>query len=175
MVTRKGTSGKKTKEVKTAVNVIADPVKTEEKQKTEVKPETKTQTEEKAEAKAEIKSQTEEKGKAKVEKMAADTVEKIAKKAVKSTDAAKNVAKAVTETATKTVKKAAKKDMKVKAFVEYYGKQVEEKDMIARVKKAWTKSGKKVGDIKEMNLYIKPEENAVYYVINGTETGSVEF
>ena len=43
------------------------------------------------------------------------------------------------------------------------------------VKKAWTKSGKKVGDIKEMDLYIKPEENAVYYVINGTETGAVEF
>ena len=62
-----------------------------------------------------------------------------------------------------------------KAFVEYYGKQVEEKDIIARVKKAWTRSGKKVGDIKEMDLYIKPEENAVYYVINGTETGAVEF
>ena len=59
--------------------------------------------------------------------------------------------------------------------VEYYGKQVEEKDIIARVKKAWTRSGKKVGDIKEMDLYIKPEENAVYYVINGTETGAVEF
>ena len=64
---------------------------------------------------------------------------------------------------------------KIKAFVEYYGKQVEEKDIIARVKKAWTRSGKKVGDIKEMDLYIKPEENAVYYVINGTETGAVEF
>lgn len=63
----------------------------------------------------------------------------------------------------------------LKAFVEYYGKQVEEKDIIARVKKAWTRSGKKVGDIKEMDLYIKPEENAVYYVINGTETGAVEF
>ena len=62
-----------------------------------------------------------------------------------------------------------------KAFVEYYGKQVEEKDIIARVKKAWTRSGKKVGDIKEMDLYIKPEENAVYYVINRTETGAVEF
>ena len=62
-----------------------------------------------------------------------------------------------------------------KAFVEYYGKQVEEKDIIARVKKAWTRSGKKVGDIKEMDLYIKPEEHAVYYVINGTETGAVEF
>ena len=43
------------------------------------------------------------------------------------------------------------------------------------MKKAWTASGKKVGDIKTMDLYIKPEETTVYYVINGTETGSVEF
>lgn len=75
-----------------------------------------------------------------------------------------------------TVKKpAAKKEIKIKAVVEYYGKQVEEKDMIARVKKAWTKSGRKVGDIKSMELYIKPEEAAVYYVINGTDTGAVAF
>lgn len=123
MVTKKGTSVKKAPEVKSAVNVIADPVKKEE----------------------------------------------------KTVEAAKNVVKAATKTATKTVKKAAKKEIKVHAFVEYYGKQVEEKDIIARVKKAWTRSGNKVGDIKEMNLYIKPEENAVYYVINGKETGSVEF
>ena len=119
--------------------------------------------------------QTKEKVEDKVEKAAADTVEKITRKAVKGAGAAKTVAKAVTKTATKTVKKAAKKDIIIKAFVEYYGKQVEEKDIIARVKKAWTRSGKKVGDIKEMDLYIKPEENAVYYVINGTETGAVEF
>lgn len=74
-----------------------------------------------------------------------------------------------------TAKKAPKKEIKVKAVVEYYGKQVEEKEIIARVKKAWTKSGKKVGDIKSMELYIKPEEAAVYYVINGTATGAVEF
>lgn len=72
-------------------------------------------------------------------------------------------------------KKTTKKEMKVKAVVEYYGKQVEEKEIIARVKKAWTKTGKKVGDIKSMELYIKPEEAAVYYVINGTATGAVEF
>ena len=161
MVTKKGTPVKKTKDVKIAANVMADSIKTEEKAKAEIK--------------TEIMPQTKEKVEAKVEKAAADSVEKIAKKAVKGADAAKNVEKAVTKTATKTVKKAAKKDIKVKAFVEYYGKQVEEKDIIARVKKAWTKSGKKVGDIKEMDLYIKPEENAVYYVINGTETGVVEF
>lgn len=80
------------------------------------------------------------------------------------------------ETKKPAAKKAAtKKEIKVKAFVEYYGKQVEEKEMIARVKKAWTKTGKKVGDIKTMELYIKPEEAAVYYVINGTETGAVAF
>ena len=173
MVTKKGTPVKKTKDVKIAENVMADSIKTEEKAKAEVKTEIKPQTKEKveAEAKTEIKPQTKEKVEAKVEKAAADTVEKITKKAVKGAGAAKTVAKAVT----KTVKKAAKKDIKIKAFVEYYGKQVEEKDIIARVKKAWTRSGKKVGDIKEMDLYIKPEENAVYYVINGTETGAVEF
>lgn len=110
-----------------------------------------------------------------------------AKKAVK-TEAAKTAeAKAAdtekaAETKTKaaakktTKKPAAKKEIKVKAYVEYQGKQAEEKKIIADVKKAWTKSGgRKVGDIKTMDLYIKPEEDAVYYVINGTETGSVAF
>ena len=67
------------------------------------------------------------------------------------------------------------KDVKIAANVMADSIKTEEKDIIARVKKAWTRSGKKVGDIKEMDLYIKPEENAVYYVINGTETGAVEF
>ena len=64
---------------------------------------------------------------------------------------------------------------KTSMFVEYQGKKVEDKAMIAAVKKAWTKSGRKIGDIKTMTLYVKPEEDAVYYVINTTETGSVAF
>ncbi len=46
-------------------------------------------------------------------------------------------------------KRPSKKDMKVRTFVEFYGKQVEEKEMIARVKKAWTKKGKRVGEIED--------------------------
>lgn len=84
-------------------------------------------------------------------------------------------AKSDTMKKTPAKKPAAKKEMKVRSYVEYMGKQVEEKDMIAAVKKAWTRSGRKVGDIKEMDLYIKPEESAIYYVINGTNTGSVAF
>ena len=101
-----------------------------------------------------------------------------------TTATTKDVTAKVTAPVTKTSEKAetTKKAETVKAvaatvsaFVEYFGKQVEEKDMIARVKKAWTSSGRKIGDIKTMELYIKPEESAVYYVINGTETGAVAF
>lgn len=95
----------------------------------------------------------------------------VKKETAKKTLAKKTLAKKTTAKNTTD-----KKDIKVKAIVEYYGKQVEEKDMIASVKKAWTKaSGKKIGDIKTMDLYIKPEEGAVYYVVNGTDTGAVAF
>ena len=95
------------------------------------------------------------------------------KKAAATTEKA-----AETKTTTKkpaAKKTTAKKDMKVKTVIEYYGKQVDEKDVIASVKKVWTKKGNKIGDIKTMELYIKPEEAAVYYVINGTESGAVAF
>ena len=109
-------------------------------------------------------------------KNVAAEVKPAAKKAVKETKAA---AKTVVEETKKAAKKAttrrSKKDMKVNAYVEYYGKQVHENTMIADVKKAWTKSGHKIGEIKTMDLYIKPEESKVYYVINETESGSVEF
>ena len=64
---------------------------------------------------------------------------------------------------------------KTSMFVEYKGKQVEDKAILAAVKKAWTEAGNKVGDMKTVELYINPEETAVYYVINGTETGKVNF
>ena len=99
---------------------------------------------------------------------------KAAKETVKKT-AAKEVKVAKEEVKKTAAKRPSKKDMKVRTFVEYYGKQVEEKEMIARVKKAWTKKGKRVGEIKTLELYVKPEEGAVYYVINSEETGAVEY
>ena len=65
--------------------------------------------------------------------------------------------------------------MKKTLFVQYNGKQVEEKEIVASVKAAWVEAGNKVGDIKTMEVYVKPEEDAVYYVINETVTGKVEF
>lgn len=78
------------------------------------------------------------------------------------------------EPAKKTVAKTTKKEIKIETFVEYEGNQISEKEIIAAVKKAWTKEfKKKVGDLKNMSLYIKPEDHAVYYVINGSDRGKV--
>ena len=77
------------------------------------------------------------------------------------------------ETAKKTpAKRITAKDIKTSVVVQFAGKEVTEKDLIAAVKKAYTKKGNKVGDIKTIEIYVKPEESAVYYVINGTTSGS---
>lgn len=107
---------------------------------------------------------------------ATPVVEKVVEKTAPAVEkAAEKVVEETKEAAKKVRKAAPKKEMKTTLIVEHQGKQVEDKDMIAAVKKAWTKSGRKIGDIKTMTLYVKPEEAAVYYVINTTETGSVAF
>lgn len=114
-------------------------------------------------------------------KKVADVKEAVENVVVEAKETAEVVAdKIVEETkevVTKTKKAATtKKEIKTSLYVQCFGKEVAEKDMVASVKKAWTKeNNKKVGDIKTMNLYVKPEEAAVYYVINGTDSGKVEF
>ena len=77
------------------------------------------------------------------------------------------------ETAKKApAKRTTAKDIKTSVVVQFAGKEVTEKDLIAAVKKAYTKKGNKVGDIKTIEIYVKPEESSVYYVINGDVTGS---
>lgn len=65
--------------------------------------------------------------------------------------------------------------MKTSMFVEYQGTQIEDKMIIAKVKEAWLNEGHKIKDIKELKLYVKPEEAAAYYVINDDITGKIEF
>ena len=65
--------------------------------------------------------------------------------------------------------------MKSTYNVEFAGNQIESKEVIARAIKVWVDAGnknRKVKDLKTMDLYLKPEENAVYYVFNEEESGS---
>lgn len=61
--------------------------------------------------------------------------------------------------------------MKSTLYVEYQEKQLEEKDLVAKAKKIWTSSGKKVSELTSLQLYVKPEENMVYCVFNEDTKG----
>ncbi len=62
-------------------------------------------------------------------------------------------------------KKTAAKESAVKGnvYVEYLGAQISSADLIEKAKKA---SG--VKSPKEINVYVKPEDNKVYYVVDKT-------
>lgn len=60
-------------------------------------------------------------------------------------------------------------------MVEYGDRQVAVADMLANAKAAYVADGHKAADIKDIKLYVKPEENAVYYVVNDEAAGHIAF
>ena len=48
------------------------------------------------------------------------------------------------------------------------------KEVLAAAKKVWVEAGNKVKDLNTVDLYIKPEEDAAYFVFNETESGKIE-
>lgn len=65
--------------------------------------------------------------------------------------------------------------MKSNLYVEYQDVQMEQKEFIATAKEIWTETGKKLKDLHSLDLYVKPEERAVYYVMNEDMTGHFSF
>ena len=110
----------------------------------------------------------------KVEETVAEAVETVAE--VPAVETVEAVNEEVEEAKKAPAKKATtKKAVKATLYIQAAGKEVSYDDAIARVKDAWKEAGNKVGDLKEMAVYVKPEEEAIYYVINGDVTGKVEF
>lgn len=64
--------------------------------------------------------------------------------------------------------KAPKAAVAAKVILEYRGKQVAQDDIVAAVKADW-----KGAAIKTLEIYVKPEDAAAYYVVNGKEGGKV--
>ena len=74
------------------------------------------------------------------------------------------------ETAKKTTRKPA---AKVELFIEHNGIQASTNEIAKRVKAEYSaKEG--ATDIKTLNIYVKPEDNAAYYVVNGDIEGKME-
>lgn len=58
---------------------------------------------------------------------------------------------------------------KISLTLQYLGKELTQEAMVDAVKAQWTGA-----DIKTLELYVKPEDSAVYYVVNGESTGKIE-
>ena len=72
-------------------------------------------------------------------------------------------------------KAAAKKEASQNVYIQFNGKEVLTAEILELVKQAWVAEGHRASSIKDLNVYVKPEESAAYYVINGKTTGKVEF
>lgn len=105
-----------------------------------------------------------------IEKAAEKATEKVVEKAAEKTAkkaAEPTVKKAVEPTAKKAPEPKAKApEPKTTVTVQYAGQDIQVKTILAQVKRVFKKDNKGV-EIKKIDLYIKPEENAVYYVVNG--------
>lgn len=91
-------------------------------------------------------------------------------------EAAKRGRKKAAATAKKTAaaaKKTAEKMLVQETFIQYAGCEYKESDVISAIYDAFKADGHRVGTIKSLQVYIKPEEKTAYYVINDKFTGSV--
>ena len=96
------------------------------------------------------------------------------KTAAKKTTAKKTTAAKTTAAKKATTKKAAAKkaEIKTEMYLQFAGKEYSQEEILQKVKDIWTYDlNQNVDDIKDVQLYLKPEESAAYYVVNGVESG----
>lgn len=73
--------------------------------------------------------------------------------------------------AKRTTRKAA--EVKGNVTVQFAGKSYSTEDLVKIAKDVWKYDlGRDEADFKSVELYVKPEESSVYYVVNGDVTGS---
>lgn len=65
-------------------------------------------------------------------------------------------------------------NMKPSIIVEYSGEQADATALVERAKEAFRAERKRTL-ITDLKLYVKPEERAAYYVVNGFFTGSIPY
>ena len=157
------TAKKVTQTTKKAENVkINAPAKTVETAKAETA--VKAETEVKEAPKAETVKTEPVKAEVKAEPAKAEAPKAEAKKAP-----AKRGPKPKTE-----AKKAEKKEAVQNVYVQFAGKEISTAALTDLVTEKWVALGHRASSIKSLDLYVKPEDSAAYYVINGKESGKIE-
>lgn len=98
--------------------------------------------------------------------------EEVKKAVKKEAPAKKPVAKKPAAPKKTAAKKTVKKQQDV--YIQFGGREVLAADVLESVKKAWVAMGNKVGDMNDVQVYVKLEESQAYFVINGDVSGSVD-
>lgn len=114
-----------------------------------------------------------------VKKVVKAAVKEVEETVVKEAEAPVAKVAAVKEAEAPVVKVAAVKEDSVKAapaakktavneeiYVQFGNNEVLTKDIVEKVKKAYVAEGHKADSIQDVRVYVKPEENMVYYVVN---------
>ena len=61
-----------------------------------------------------------------------------------------------------------------KIVLQFSGKEISTNDIKEQIKAAWVEQGHRAAFIKKLEIYIKPEECAAYYVINEKNSGKID-
>lgn len=100
---------------------------------------------------------------------------------VKTEPEKKTAAKKTTTRKKALAKKGAKRGPKpaaertIELHVQYGGREVAYTDLVNRIKEMWKEQGKRETSLKNLNIYVKPDEFKAYYVINEEITGEIDF
>ena len=65
--------------------------------------------------------------------------------------------------------------MKTKFNVEFADKSVVKDELVKNIKKIWTDAGNKATDIKSLEIFLQPDNNIAYFVINDDFKGDYKF
>lgn len=106
---------------------------------------------------------------AEVKETAKEESKKVADKATETKDTVK---KAVKKTAAKVTEK--KNELVSEVYVQFAGQEAKVDAVIERATQAYVADGHRASSIKSLQVYLKPEESAAYYVINSKYAGKVD-
>lgn len=108
-----------------------------------------------------------------VEEKAAKT-ETVKDTAAETKETAKPAREKKPSRAAKKAAKAAKEELKPEVFIQYQGNEAIVADVIEKAKNEFVADGHRASSIKSLQVYLKPEEFAAYYVINQKFAGRVD-
>lgn len=100
-------------------------------------------------------------------------IKKVKKQSEPATKAVKKVAEAAAAAGSDVADMTALKLCKNEVFVQYEDHEIRTSDLLERAQTDYISKGHRAVDLHEFQIYIKPGDNAAYYVVNHHDTGKI--